>query len=915
MYNPIRAIFDRLTGRSSSLTNPEQWLVDYFGGGGDTNAGREVSEDNALAMSTVYACVTLISETIASLPLRLYRKTDDGGREPVPGQVDDTVNTRPNQEMTSFDWRNAAVGHLLLWGNCYGLIERDRLGRLLAIWPIVPHRVAVKRKNGRIIYRITASDGRVRDYRADDIFHVKAFGYNGLVGQSVISFTREAIGLGLAAEEFGARFFGSGANPGLVLEHPARLSDEALKHLRESTERGYSGLGKSHKLMIVEDGMKATRVTIPPSDSQFIELRGFQREEICQIFKVPPHMVGLVTKSTSWGSGIEQQQIGFVVNTLRPWLVRWEQAMNKALLADSQRERGLFFEHRVEGLLRGDIKTRYDSYRIARQWGWLSVNDIRRLENMEPVEGGDQYLSPMNMVPLEDAGKVGLQKQGSPPGQPSTLDQGGADKEKKSSRERRGCGCGHVHAAPDDHSETRALEPDEIPAAGLLQAASGNRGALAEAFSALVAAETDSLRVLLAETGVDFTPAEIHRIIDDFYRKMPPVVKRKLQSALFRYQDDISAQAQKMIGKGGAGKALRRELEKWKREYLASLAQRYTADGLKQMNTIINGPSATDLLRAINARLDTWDLTRAGRYADEELVRAGNAMARETWARQGVAKLRWIARGTKTCPFCRQLSGKVVGIDKPFLENGETLYASDGKNWMAMNGKKMHPPIHRGCVCMIVPESSGYLATDPEAFIAARNALPGEWQPFLTPYSSDEYNRIGARVFVSPTGQSGFGITADGELISLFSLPGAKEGGQAIEDAIRHGANHLECFDTGLALMYAHHGFVETGRIAFDVKYAPSGWDQERFGSPDLVMMRLKNTGKDEKKSRRTMSGGNGHREGNIFIEPDGSAKTLGSKAFEDAEKNGTMLGKDDPKNTGTDEAKRITGEISGEFE
>jgi len=691
MFKHIRNIFKKRSG----VANPEPWLVDLFGGGVETNAGRDVDEDTSLQLSTVYACVTLIAESIASLPLGVFRKTADNGRDSVSSTLNDLVKTSPNPEMTSFDWRLAAVGHLLLYGNSYSLIERNRLDQPTAIWPIVPERVSVVRTDaGKLVYKITAPNGVEKAYNQSDILHVKGFGQNGLVGQSVISFSRESIGLSLAAEEYGSRFFGSGANPGLIIEHPGKMDSNAAKNFRDSVTSAYAGLGKSHKTLLIEDGMKASSLSIPPSDSQFIELREFQREEICSLFKVPPHMVSLVTKSTSWGSGIEQQQINFVVNTLRPWLVRWEQSLAFALLTESQRKSGYFFDFLVAALLRGDIKTRYESYRIGRQWGWLSVNDVRRLETMNPVDNGNDYLMPMNMVPLgTEPEAMGLQDKQAEP-----------DKEKKEPKkeEKSSCECDHEQReyTPYDFS-TRELSEEEKPVAGMISAAGNNSKPINTAFTDVVKMETDGLRAIIKKRP---TPAQLHRESTKFYESLPPKIKSKLQSAIFRYQDDVSAEAQKMIGKGGAGKDLRRELSKFKAQYIGSLSERYTGDGLKQVRTLIANTSANSLIGEMDNRLDAWDLTRSARYADEELIRAGNSIARETWARSGVIKLRWVTRGSKTCPYCRQLSGKIVGIEKPFLKDGETLYASDGKNFMAMSGKKSHPPIHKGCVCMIQPE-------------------------------------------------------------------------------------------------------------------------------------------------------------------------------------------------------------------
>ncbi len=292
---------------------------------------------------------------------------------------------------------------LLLWGNAYAQIVRGKGGQVLELWPLSPAGMEIIRdeKTKQLVYRHTEGV-KTTEYKPEQIFHIPGLGFDGVKGLSPIAMAREAIGLALATEEFGARFFGNGARPGGILEHPGVVKDP--EKLRKSWEEVYKGLQNSHKIAVLEEGMKYHEIGIPPEDAQFLETRKFQLNEICRLFRVPPHLVGDLERATF--SNIEHQSIDFVVHTIRPWLVRWEQAIIKDLLLPEERK--LYFpKFNVDGLLRGDFKTRMEGYAIGRQNGWYSANDIRELEDMNPIPeeaGGDLYLVNGNMLPVSLVG-------------------------------------------------------------------------------------------------------------------------------------------------------------------------------------------------------------------------------------------------------------------------------------------------------------------------------------------------------------------------------------------------------------------------------------------------------------------------------------------------------------------------------
>ena len=387
----------------SSFSNPEQWLVDLMGGA-LTNSGARINEMNACKNITVLACIGLLSDSIASLPCVLFEETPDGKRmskkPAVKHPAYKLLKKSPNPEMTPFTFQELMIQHLSTWGNSYNYIARDGAGNPRELWPCLPDRTNVRRNpaNGELMYETIDRFGNMMRIAAEDMLHIPGMGFDGLVGKSPIGLMREAIGLSVSGEEYGARFFSNGANSGGVLEHPNQLSDAAYARLKESFNERYSGNSNAHKTQILEEGMKFNKITIPPNDAQFLETRGFQVEEIARGFRVPPPLIGYMEKASSFGTGIEQLSIGFVKYTLRPIAVRVQDTFNKKLLTESE-QKNMFFKYNMDALLGGDFKTRMEGYNQGRVGGWLSINDIREKEDMDPVESGDDYLQPLNMAP------------------------------------------------------------------------------------------------------------------------------------------------------------------------------------------------------------------------------------------------------------------------------------------------------------------------------------------------------------------------------------------------------------------------------------------------------------------------------------------------------------------------------------
>ena len=384
---------------------------------GGTTSGKAVTERSAMQMTAVYSCVRILSEAIAGLPLHLYRYDKNGRKEKaLDHPLYFLLHDEPNPEMTSFIFRETLMTHLLLWGNAYSQIIRNGKGEVVALYPLMPDRMKVDRdEHGRLYYEYTVYDsddvdgrkgtnkvGRTVRLQPHDVLHIPGLGFDGLVGYSPIAMAKNAIGLAIATEEYGSKFFANGAAPSGVLEHPGTIKDPSK--VRESWQATFGGSGNANKIAVLEEGMKYTPISISPEQAQFLETRKFQIDEIARIFRVPPHMIGDLEKSSF--NNIEQQSLEFVKYTLDPWVSRWEQAMVRALLTPDEKKK-YFFKFNVDGLLRGDYQSRMNGYATARQNGWMSANDIRELENLDRIpaeQGGDLYLINGNMTKLEDAG-------------------------------------------------------------------------------------------------------------------------------------------------------------------------------------------------------------------------------------------------------------------------------------------------------------------------------------------------------------------------------------------------------------------------------------------------------------------------------------------------------------------------------
>lgn len=382
---------------STNLNNPAQWLLDWVGGG-KSAAGIAVTEDKAIGVAVAYACVHLIAKTVATLPIHVFRR-----KGKLREVVDDNefgllVSQQPNPLMTSVVWREVMMAHVLLWGNHYSIIDENPRGDLMLL-PLQPWDVEVTLTSDqrRKRYRVRLSDGTRKDFREDQMLHVPGLSFDGLIGISPIKKLRNTYGLSLATETFGSKFFANDARPSVILETPGKMKEEAQKNLLASLYEKFSGAENAWKVLVLEEGAKMHMVQMPLEDAQFLETQQLQDSRICGTFGTPPHLVGIIDKSTSWGTGIEQQDIGFAKHCIRPWCVKIEAELDRKLF----RGDGLISKFSLEGLMRGDFKSRMEGYQIGVQNGIYLRNEVRELEDLEPVADGDVALVPANMTTME----------------------------------------------------------------------------------------------------------------------------------------------------------------------------------------------------------------------------------------------------------------------------------------------------------------------------------------------------------------------------------------------------------------------------------------------------------------------------------------------------------------------------------
>jgi HK97 family phage portal protein len=549
----------------------------YGGSGPQTKSGTAISEFNAMQLAVVWCCVKILSEDSASLPLHLYRRLPQGGKEkaidhPLYGLLHDS----PNPEMTAFTFREALKSHVLVWGNGFAekVYGRGRIGRSVIeqLWPITPNRVTVKRNKGEkadipireIYYHVSMGGTGLPDVDLSrrQVLHIPGLSFNGLVGYSVIAAHREAIGMGKSLEEYGELYFGNGIHPSFVISMEGTLKDPAA--FREATNEVYGGLGKSHRVMLLQEAMKIEKLGVPNDEAQFLETRKYTNIDIgSRIFRLPPQMYGEYDKASTYASA-EQFSLDYVVKTLRPWLVRFEQSFNMSLLSPDERQEH-FYEHLIDGLMRGDAEARSEYYTKMFAIGGITVNEINELENRNPIgPDGDKRFVPLNMIPLEDAGKD---------------IEGSTSKEKNSFVYRKRLENAYRHIFAD--AAERVIRK-EVKAIRRLAEKHANNG-IAAAFA-------------------------------EFYREMPEYIQKQIIPACLSYSEAFLGMEEELNGRELTD--FRAKLDVFVRDFVQKYASELAERNLGEVQ------NSTD----INKTLAGWEEYRAFSLAEEQLDELSEAI-------------------------------------------------------------------------------------------------------------------------------------------------------------------------------------------------------------------------------------------------------------------------------------------------
>lgn len=656
--------------RSLSLTDATEWQA--AGLFSPSASGVRVTHESAMKFSAVFAAVRILSETVGSLPLHVYERQERGKRRADDFYLYDLLHNRPNPVMTAVEFRSTLQAHAATWGNGYAEIEWSQGGRALALWPLSPAGIErIDQAGDELVYTYRLPDGKAVTILGRNMLHVRGMGASGIVGYSVIALARQGIGLGLAAEEFGARFFANGANVGGVLQHPGVLSDGAYERLKGSMANQYGGLTNAMRMMILEEGLTYARVGIPPEDAQFLETRKFQVTDVARWFGVQPHLIADLDRSTN--NNIEHQGIEFVVHTMRPWLVRWEQALSRALLSDVERRR-YFAEFAIDGLLRGDAAARAQLYTSLFNVGAMSPNDIREKENLNPVDGGDEYFVQLNMVPVGLAG-AGLNL---PDDEPEPEPEPAQEEQERS--------------LPVDDVEQRA----QGVAIGRQRLQQAHARIFADAMGRVLRREANDVgnaaKKLLGQRGL----ADFDMWLREFYQGHMTFTRENLAPVVTAFMELVAQDAMRETGTQVDEERVQLFIASW----LATFAHRHATKQERRVRDLL-AAQTDDLLRDLEAEMELWrEEARAFSIARDETVRAGNAMAVTAYILAGRQFLRWVAIG-KTCPFCRDLNGKVVAITEVFIPAGTQFQPDGASEPLTTTVNIGHPPAHRGCDCMV----------------------------------------------------------------------------------------------------------------------------------------------------------------------------------------------------------------------
>lgn len=675
------AVAHAKSGPLSGIATPEKWVMDWVTGGMQNSAGIRVDHETAMMYAPYFAGVRVISEDVGGLPLFMYERQERGKSRAAEHPLYPLLHDAPNDMMGALSFRENLTGHCMNWGRGAAyVVTHERTGVIEELWPLRPDRLFPKARrmpNGKFerwYQYLDDVNGIYSNLAPGEVLFVPGVGDNGMGGHSIIELAANSIGLGLATEHYGAKVFDNNSAPGGVLSHPDTVSDEARKRMRTDWENLHRGINRAGLMAILEEGVTWSNIGLPNDANQFLETRKLQVTDMSRWLRLPPHMIGDLERATF--SNIESQQLDYVSMALTSWLIRWEQAIVTQLLLPEERAR-YFPEHLVDGLLRGDTAARYAAYSIGRQWGWLSANDVRERENLNAIDGGDEYLVPLNMVP------AGRSAGGGPARAVVRL--------ARALRGRRAVGQARANIA--DAWAPKIAEADQQVA----DLEAEKVGALVDEH--LPPDDDDGGRGRGEERSIAAFVVALGRL----YANDGPIAELMtgLWMPLFtQFAADVATEAAEEVGHEDDV-----DLSTWARAYvLAHVAYRLATSFGSLRNLATDGEATTEQRAAdIVARLTEWQAERPERTARWESAQLPNAAARETWKEAGVQTLRWVTQGSKHCPYCTKLDGRETAIEVPFIAKGDEVDGDEDGEKLVAKRATFHPPVHAGCRCQVVP--------------------------------------------------------------------------------------------------------------------------------------------------------------------------------------------------------------------
>jgi len=669
----IEAVARASSGPLSGIATPEQWVVDWFSGGTANSSGVRVDQETALMYAPFFAGVRVIAEDLGLLPFFLYERLARGKRRATSHPLYPLLHDAPNDMMGAMAFKEALQGHAITWGGGAAyIVTHPRTGVIEELWPLRPDRLHPRIRymgNGRAerwFQYLDDVNGIYANLAPGEVFYVNGLGYDGMRGYSVVELAANSIGLGLATEHYGAKIFSNGAAPAGVLSHPENLSPEARKRMADDWDNIHRGIDRAHRVAILEEGVQWQAVGLPNDANQFLETRKLQVTDMARWLRLPPHKIGDLDRATF--SNIEEQQLDYVSSALAAWLTRWEQAVLTQLLLPEERER-YFPEHLVDALLRGNTVARYQAYAVGRQWGWLSANDVRDRENMNPIDGGDDYLVPLNMVP---AGR------GAPAPERAALQRARLISGRRGGRVRANLAEAWAPKIAEADLEVADLEREKV---GELVdehlTDDGGRGRRS------VWTFVNAIRSLYAEDG--------------------PIGVRMtaLWLPIFTaFAADVAVDAAEEVGHEDDV-----DLSTWAHAYVLAHVGYRLSTSFGQLRKIAedNEADRDQAAKDVVARLEKWQEERPEQTARWESNQLPNAAARETWKDAGVTTLKWVTQGSKHCPYCTKLDGRETEIETPFIAKGDEVEGDEDGEKLVAKRDTFHPPVHAGCNCQVVP--------------------------------------------------------------------------------------------------------------------------------------------------------------------------------------------------------------------